>query len=48
MCGLVKNLSDLRTDRGVRLTEWEAPRIPQAVLDSIEREAVYALEGRMG
>ena len=26
----------------VRVTEWEAPEIPEAVLDSIEREAMDA------
>ncbi len=46
--GLVSKLSDLRSGRGVRVTEWEAPQIPQAVLESIEREAVDALEGEWG
>jgi hypothetical protein len=32
----------------VQVTEWEAPRIPQDVLDSIEREAVDTLEGEWG
>jgi hypothetical protein len=46
--GLIKKLSDLRTGRGVRVTEWEAPHIPQAVLDSIEREEIDAVEGEWG
>ena len=46
--GLVKKLSDLRTGRGLRLTEWEAPHIPQPVLDSLECEAIDALEGEWG
>lgn len=46
--GLVKKLSDLRAGRSVRVTEWTAPHIPQAVLDSIEREAIDALEGEWG
>src|SRR5688572_6147278 len=46
--GFVSKLSDLRSGGGVRVTEWEAPQIPQAMLDSIEQEAVDALEGRWG
>ena len=46
--GFVRKLSDLRSGHGVRVTEWEAPEIPQAVLDSVEREAVDALEGEWG
>ena len=46
--GFVTKLPDLRSGHGVRVTEWEAPEIPQTVLDSIEREAVDALEGEWG
>lgn len=46
--GFVSTLSDLRSGRGVQVTEWKAPQIPQAVLDSIEREIVAALEGKWG
>jgi hypothetical protein len=46
--GFVSKVSDLRSGRGVRVTEWEAPQIPQAVLDSIEQEALNALEGEWG
>jgi hypothetical protein len=46
--GFVTKLSELRSGHGVRVTEWEAPQIPQPVLDSIEREAVDALEGEWG
>src|SRR5207253_7032762 len=46
--GMVGKLSDLRSGRGVRVTEWEAPHIPEAVLSSIEREAVDTLEGEWG
>jgi hypothetical protein len=46
--GFVSKLSDLRSGRGVQVTEWEAPQIPQEVLDSIEREAVETLEGEWG
>jgi hypothetical protein len=46
--GFVKKLSDLRSGRGVRVTEWEAPHVPQEVLDSIAREAVDVLEGQWG
>lgn len=46
--GLVKKLSDLRRGHGVRVTEWEAPHIPQAILDCIEREEIAALEGEWG
>ena len=40
--GFVSKLSDLRSGHRVRVTEWEAPEIPEAVLDSIEREAMDA------
>jgi SEC-C motif len=46
--GFVSKLSDLRSGRGVLVTEWEAPHIPPSVLDSIEREAVDVLEGEWG
>lgn len=46
--GFVSKLSDLRSGRGVQVTEWEVPQIPQEVLESIEREAVDALEGEWG
>jgi hypothetical protein len=41
--GFVNRLSDLRSGRGVRVTEWEAPCIPESVLDSIGRERLDAL-----
>ena len=46
--GFVTKLSELRSGHGVRVTEWEAPQIPQSVLDSIEREALDTLEGEWG
>jgi hypothetical protein len=46
--GFVTKVSELRSGHGVQVTEWEAPQIPQSVLDSIEREAVDALEGEWG
>lgn len=46
--GFVSKLSERRSGRGMRVTEWEAPHIPETVLDSIEREAVDALEGIWG
>jgi hypothetical protein len=46
--GLIRKLSDLRAGRDVHVTEWNAPHIPPAVLASIEREAVAALEGDWG
>ncbi len=46
--GFVKKLSNLRTGRGMRDTEWEAPDIPQTVLDSIAHEEIDALEGEWG
>jgi hypothetical protein len=46
--GFMSKLSDLRSGRGVRVTEWDAPHIPQAVLDSIEREGIDILEGKWG
>ena len=46
--GFVSKLSDLRSGRGVQVTEWEVPQIPQEVLESIEREAVDVLEGEWG
>jgi hypothetical protein len=47
-CGMVDRLADLRRGRGLRVTEWAAPDIPQTVLDSIEREDLPALEGEWG
>ena len=46
--GFVSKVSHLRSGRDVQVTEWEAPRIPQAVLDSVEREAVDLLVGEWG
>jgi hypothetical protein len=46
--GFVKRLSDLETGRDLRVTEWEAPDIPQSVLDSIASEQIDALEGEWG
>lgn len=46
--GFIKKLSDLRRGRGLRVTEWAAPDIPQAILDSIEDEELDALEGEWG
>jgi SEC-C motif len=46
--GFVGELSDLRSGRGLRVTEWEAPAIPAAILDSIEQEAADELEGEWG
>jgi hypothetical protein len=46
--GFVTKVSELRSGHGVRVTEWEAPQIPQSVLDSIEREALDTLEGEWG
>ena len=46
--GLVRKRSDLRSGRGVRVTQWQAPQIPQAVLDSIERDEIDTLEGEWG
>jgi hypothetical protein len=46
--GLVRKLPDLRAGRDVQVTEWNAPDIPRAVLESIEREAVDVLEGEWG
>jgi hypothetical protein len=46
--GFVNKLSDLRAGHGVRVTEWEGPQIPHAVLKSIEREGIDALEGEWG
>jgi SEC-C motif len=48
MRGFVSRLTDLRSGRGIRVTEWEAPRIPESVLDSIDREGLDALEGEWG
>jgi hypothetical protein len=46
--GFVKKLTDLEKGRGLRVTEWEKPDIPQAALDSIEHEELDALEGEWG
>lgn len=46
--GFVTKVSDLRLGHGVQVAEWEAPQIPQSVLDSIAREALDALEGEWG
>jgi hypothetical protein len=46
--GFVTKQSELRSGRGVRVTEWEAPQIPQSVLDAIEREGLDLLEGEWG
>ena len=46
--GFVEKLSDLRRGRGLRVTEWEVPHIPQVVLDAIEEEGLDALEGDWG
>lgn len=46
--GMVGKLSDLRAGRGVRVTEWNAPHIPPAVLDSIVREGVAVFAGEWG
>jgi hypothetical protein len=46
--GLVQKISDLRSGRGVQVTEWNAPDIPPAVLESIEAEALDELVGEWG
>jgi len=46
--GMIRKMSDLRSGRGLQVTEWEAPGIPQDVLDSIVREQVDMLEGEWG
>jgi len=46
--GLVDTLEEALESRGLLITEWEAPNIPQAVLESIEREALHELEGEWG
>jgi hypothetical protein len=46
--GFVKKLSDPRMGRGVRVTAWETPHIPESVLESIESEEIDALEGVWG
>jgi len=48
--GFVEKLSDLRRGRGLRVTEWEVPHIPQVVLDAIEEEGldnVFARHNRL-
>lgn len=46
--GRVERMSDYRRGVNLRVTEWEAPNVPQAVLDSIAREELDALEGEWG
>ena len=46
--GFVNKLSELRSGAGVRVTEWEAPRIPRAVLEILDRELPQILEERWG
>jgi hypothetical protein len=46
--GLVDTIDDAYEGRGLLVTEWEAPNIPQVVLDGIEREELDALEGEWG
>jgi hypothetical protein len=46
--GFVNKFSELQSGTGVRVTEWEAPRIPWAVLDILDRELPQVLEERWG
>lgn len=46
--GLVDTIEDAYEGRGLLVTEWEAPNIPQLVLDGIEQEELDALEGEWG
>ena len=46
--GMVKSLADLRRGKGLEITEWTAPDIPAAVLDSVDTEALDELPTVMG
>lgn len=46
--GMVRTLSDLRAGRGLKITEWNSPDIPSAILESFEEEGLDFLEGEWG
>jgi hypothetical protein len=47
--GVVDRWSDFRSGRGLRVTEWVAPDIPQGVLDSIDEAGIgFEVGGQWG
>jgi hypothetical protein len=46
--GFVDTMQQLQEGTGLRATEWLAPAIPSAILDSIQHEALAELDGAWG